>query len=67
VTPQPIPIFRDTREEHGRTEIHALPSSRMRAAVPPEPDLGEADPDGFGAFAALGDVDHDALAFVEVH
>src|ERR1700730_10077177 len=35
VTPQPIPIFRDTREEHGRTEIHALPSSRMRAAGRP--------------------------------
>src|SRR3984893_8531194 len=65
VTRQPIRIFRDTREEHGRTEIHALPSSRMRAAGPPEPDLSEADPDGFGAFAALGDVDQHSLTFIE--
>src|SRR5437868_6721997 len=37
----------------------------MRAAGPPEPDLGETDPDGFGAFAALGNVDHHTLSFVE--
>src|ERR1700731_5237031 len=30
-----------------------------------EPDLGEADPDGFGAFAALGDVDQHSLTFIE--
>jgi hypothetical protein len=27
--------------------------------------LGELDADGFGAFAAFGDVNEDALAFVE--
>ena len=37
----------------------------MRAAAPPEPDLGEADPDRFGTLAAFGDVDQHALAFIE--
>src|SRR5260370_32365776 len=37
----------------------------MRAAGPPEPDLGETDPDGFGAFAALGNVDQHTLACIE--
>src|SRR5260370_13688682 len=37
----------------------------MRAAGPPEPDLGETDPDGFGAFAALGNVDQHTLAFIK--
>src|SRR5260370_16825328 len=45
--------------------LRPLPPSRMRAAGPPEPDLGETDPDGFGAFAALGNVDQHTLAFIE--
>src|SRR6202043_617351 len=39
--------------------------SRMRPAGRPKPALGEADPNGFRAFAALGNVDHHALAFIE--
>src|SRR5438270_3433409 len=37
----------------------------MRTAGPPEPDLGETNPDGFGAFAALGNVDHHTLPLIE--
>ena len=42
-----------------------FPPPPMRAAGPPEDGLCETDPDGFGAFAALGDIDHYTLALIE--
>src|SRR5215472_4929479 len=51
-------------EEHSRTEMHALPPV-CGAANRPKPCLGETDLDGFGAFAALGNVDKDALTLIE--
>src|SRR5437667_5927544 len=51
----------------GRT----APTRRNRARAPSNevwgPGSGEADGGGFGALVALGDVDDDALAFVEPH
>ena len=41
------------------------PPPPMRATGPPEDGLCETDPDGFGAFAALGDIDHYTLALIE--
>src|SRR5271165_798865 len=61
---QPSPAVED-RQDFVRTcrEIHPLPPGGGQR--PPKPALGEPDPDGFRAFAALGNVDQHALAFIE--
>ncbi len=57
-----------TRGLEGRTTFfqpYGIPPVPDAGGGPPEPDLGETDPDGFGTFAAFGDVDQHALPFIE--
>jgi len=64
-TPEFLNYFglRDLAELPRPEELRALVAARE----PEQLDMLELDADGLGAFAALGDVDDDALALVEAH
>ena len=49
----------------GATAQSSSPAPRDTGGGPPEPDLGQTHPDGFGAFATLGNIDQHPLAFIE--